>query len=159
MKLTTEIHNIQGLSFSAQTREHHQFMDAKKEMGGFDRGPNPKEFVLAGLCGCTGMDVASLLKKFRMTYQSFDVAAETELTTQHPIVFQDIHVFFKLVGEEIQEAQYIKAVDLSMTKYCGVSAMLSKATKIHYHVLLNGNEIKTGMAHFEETQPPIPGQY
>lgn len=149
MKLTTEVHWLQGLGFEVETREHHQFMDAKKEVGGKDRGPNPKEYVLAGLCGCSGMDVASLLKKFRINFLTFDVSAETDTTAGHPSVFGDVHVHFKLTGEGIDASQFIKAVELSMTKYCGVSAMLVKATNVFYHVVLNGEEVKVGQAHFE----------
>lgn len=152
MKTAAEIHWIQGIGFEVQVRDHHQFTDGKKEFGGKDRGPNPKEYVLAGLCGCSGMDVVSLLKKYKVFYDAFDVSAEADLTSMHPIVFSEIHLYFKISGPSVDNALFQKAVDLSMTKYCGVSAMLSKAVKIQYHVIGNGVEIQTGIAKFEELQ-------
>jgi putative redox protein len=139
------IHNI---AFEVNVRGHYQFTDGKKEVGGGDRGPTPKEYVLAGLCGCSGMDVASLLKKMRVPFTKFSVRGETDQTKEHPAIFTEVHVHFELEGEGIDSAQFEKAVVLSMTKYCGVSAMLVKAVPIFYHLHLNGAEIKTGQANF-----------
>jgi putative redox protein len=148
MKTTAEVHWIQGIGFEVQVRDHHQFTDGKKEFGGKDRGPNPKEYVLAGLCGCSGMDVVSLLKKYKVTYESFEVSAEAEMTTVHPIIFSEIHLNFKILGPNVDNSLFQKAIELSMTKYCGVSAMLSKAVAIHYHIISNGVEFHKGIADF-----------
>ncbi len=149
MKTTAEVHWIQGIGFEVQVREHHQFTDGKKEFGGRDRGPSPKEYVLAGLCGCTGMDVVSLLKKYKVSFDTFNVSAESEPTTTHPVIFSEIHLNFTLTGPNIDNGLFEKAVDLSMTKYCGVSAMLVKSVPIYFHVIINGTETKTGNANFE----------
>ncbi len=147
--LSTSLHWIQGIGFEVETREHHQFTDGKKEFGGRDRGPNPKEYVLAGLCGCTGMDVVSLLKKFKVPYAGLSVSAQTDLTKSHPIVFTEVKLTFMITGENLDLELCKKAVDLSMTKYCGVSAMLAKAVPIFYDVTLNGSVITSGQAKFE----------
>lgn len=152
MKTAAEVHWIQGIGFEVQVRDHHQFTDGKKEFGGKDRGPNPKEYVLAGLCGCSGMDVVSLLKKYKVSYDAFDVSSETELTSAHPIVFSEVHLYFKISGSNVDNALFQKAVGLSMTKYCGVSAMLSKAVTIHYHAISNSVEVQTGLANFSSSE-------
>jgi putative redox protein len=149
MTTTAEIHWLQGIGFDAHVREHHQFMDGKKEFGGKDRGPNPKEYVLAGLCGCSGMDVVSLLKKFKIPFDSFDVQAEAEMTNSHPIVFSEVRLNFKVTGAAVERAQFLKAIELSLTKYCGVSAMLSKSVPIHYTAQINGEAVGSGQAKFE----------
>lgn len=148
MGLTASTHWIQGIGFEVAVREHHQFTDGKKEFGGRDRGPNPKEYVLAGLCGCTGMDVVSLMKKYKVNYSEFTVTAESELTKDHPIVFSEIKLHFKVKAENPDNELIKKAVELSMTKYCGVSAMLSKAVNINYVLLVNDQEITSGKAAF-----------
>jgi len=148
MALNAEIHWLQGIGFEVQVRDHHQFTDGKKEFGGRDRGPNPKEYILAGLCGCTGMDVVSLFKKFKISFETFDVSADSELTKEHPTVFQEIHLNFKITGPNVDAELVQKAVKLSMTKYCGVSAMLSKAVPIVYHVFINADQIAEGICKF-----------
>lgn len=149
MGLSAEIHWLQGLGFEVHIRDHHQFADAKKEFGGKDRGPNPKEYVLAGLCSCTGMDVVSLLKKYKVDYSEFSVSAEADLTKNHPVVFTEIKVLFAIKSKSQVADQIKKAIELSMTKYCGVSAMLSKSVNISYVVLLNDQEVANGKAVFE----------
>lgn len=149
MSLKASTHWIQGIGFEVEVRDHHQFTDGKKEFGGRDRGPNPKEYVLAGLCGCTGMDVVSLLKKYKVDYTEFTVSAESELTKNHPIIFSEISLVFSVKSNSGDVELIKKAVDLSMTKYCGVSAMLSKAVQIKYILQLNGDEIASGKANFE----------
>lgn len=149
MSLKAATHWIQGLGFEVEVRDHHQFTDVKKEFAGKDRGPNPKEYVLAGLCGCAGMDVVSLMKKFKVNYDEFSVSAESELTKNHPSIFSEIKINFIVKGENMDAELIKKAVDLSMTKYCGVSAMLSKAVKINYELHINNEVAANGVANFE----------
>lgn len=149
MSLKASTHWIQGIGFEVEVREHHQFTDGKKEFGGKDRGPNPKEYVLAGLCGCTGMDVVSLMKKFKLNYTEFSVSAESELTKTHPVIFNEVKLNFFVKGEALDSELVKKAVDLSMTKYCGVSAMLAKAVPVKYELFLNNESIAVGAAKFE----------
>lgn len=138
------------MSFQSHIREHMIVMDAKKEHGGQNLGPSPKELVLSGIVGCTAMDVVSLLKKFKEPFSECVVSAETSLTQGHPVMFQEVHLLFDLKGtSEMKKEQLIKAVDLSMTKYCGVSAMIAKACPIYYKVNLNGSEIHSGQAFSE----------
>lgn len=149
MSLITTTHWIQGIGFEVETREHHQFTDGKKEFGGKDRGPNPKEYVLAGLCGCTGMDIVSLMKKYKVHFTEFSVNAETELTNTHPSVFKEIKLILKVKSDTPDTEPIKKAVELSMTKYCGVSAMLTKAVNINYVLFVNDLEIANGKSIFE----------
>lgn len=139
-----------GLAFSAQVRQHSFTMDAGQSSGGKDLGPSPKEILLASICTCSGMDVASILKKMRGVVESCEVNAKTETTPTHPSIFKEVLVDYKVTGTEISEEQVLKAVRLSMTKYCGVSAMVANASPIHYQVHLNGKWVGEGRAHFEE---------
>jgi putative redox protein len=148
--IKTELHWLSGIGFESHTREHHQFMDGKREFGGRDRGPNPKEYLLASLSGCSGMDIVSLLKKYKIEFLTFDTIAEGELTEDHPKVYKSVKMTYILkTATDIDQSLFIKAADLSMTKYCGVSAMLSKAFPIYYELDLNGVIIHTAQAQFD----------
>jgi len=46
--------------------------------GDHKTGNSPMELVLIGLCGCTGYDVASILKKKREPFLKLEVRAEAE---------------------------------------------------------------------------------
>ncbi len=117
---------------------HAIVLDGPQQFDGEDTGLRPKELVLSGLAGCTAMDVASLLRKMRVEYDKFEVAAVAELTNEHPKVFSSIQLTFNIWGKEIPEDKLKKAIDLSQERYCGVTAMLQKSCPIEYEYYING---------------------
>jgi putative redox protein len=60
------------------------------------------------------------------------IDVESEQTEEHPRVFKDIHILYKIKTDPSQEDKVRKAIDLSLEKYCGVSAMLRKNSPIFY---------------------------
>ncbi len=140
-----------GLGFEAQVRDHKFIMDSKPEAGGKNLGPTPKELLLTSICGCSGMDVASILAKMRLNIVSCEVNAQTETTAGYPSIFATVHLQFVVESPDAKPEQVIKAATLSMTKYCGVSAMVVKASPIHYSVFLNGANVFSGESNFEGT--------
>jgi len=137
MTHTTRLTWTEGMSFSAELNGHSISLDADSDFGGRDRGPRPKGLVLVALAGCTGMDVVSLLKKMRVSYDDFRIDVSGEQTDQHPKVYTDIHLDYIFSGKELDRGKIEKAVTLSQEKYCGAYAMLSKAATMHTKILLN----------------------
>lgn len=135
------------MKFEATAEGKSVVMDAKSPIG---RGSaqTPKELVLDGLGGCTAMDVMALLKKHKQPLESFEVSVEVETTKAgHPVVFTQALITFHVTGT-IDPKILLESVQLSQTKYCGVSAMLSKAFPIKYVVILNNEEVGQGQADF-----------
>lgn len=121
------------MAFDSHVGNHVVRMDASPEMGD-DSGPSPKHLVLAGLAGCSGMDVVSLLRKMRVEFTAFDIQIKTELTEEHPHVFSEIHMVYHVAGKELDKAKVEKAVNLSQERYCGVAAMLKKNGPLEYSI-------------------------
>jgi putative redox protein len=127
---------------------HTVAMDAKTPIGK-GTAPTPKELVAMGLGGCTAMDVIAFLKKYKQPPQSLRVDVDIDSSTGgHPAVFTKAIVTFVVEGT-IEAEKLNEAVKLSQTKYCGVSAMLSKSFPIEYRIILNGKETGSGIAKFE----------
>jgi putative redox protein len=138
---------IEKMQFSAETDGHSVPMDAKPPIGN-GAAPTPKELVLAGLCGCTGMDVVALLKKYKQPLEVLDVEAEAVSSEgSHPVVFREVKLLFDIRGA-VDREKLLEAVRLSQTKYCSVSGMLSKVVPISYEVRLNSESIGFGKADF-----------
>ncbi len=135
------------LRFVSTIGNHAVVMDAKKPLGD-EAAPTPKEFLLSALCGCTGMDVISLLRKHQQPVEEFHVTAEAGTRTGHPAIFSEISIKFQIRGP-VDPARVIEAVALSQTQYCSVSAMLSRAVPIHYTVEIDGEEIHRGQAAYD----------
>lgn len=125
------------MAFETEVNGHRLIMDARESVGGKDRGPRPKPLTLASLGGCTGMDVASILKKMRVEFDSFNIAIEAEETDEHPVHYHRIHLVFSFTGKDLPFNKIEKAVKLSQERYCGVSHMLSKAAELSYEIKIN----------------------
>ncbi len=132
---------IEGVTFSGLTSSNHWVpMDGPKEFGGSDGGIRPKELLLLSLAGCTGSDVASILGKMREPVDRFEVYIEAEMAEEHPKVYTDIKIIFKVWGNGIKTANLEKAIKLSSEKYCAVSAMLRPSVKISESYEINPQE-------------------
>lgn len=125
---------IDEMAFETKIDGHSVVMDATKKYGGMDRGPRPKPLLIAALTGCTGMDVASILNKMKVTYDSFEIETETDMTDEHPKTYTKMHLIYKFKGNDLPIKKIEKAVKLSQEKYCGVSALLEKGLELTYAI-------------------------
>ena len=125
------VRQIQGITFAGKTENGPWVvMDGPGSFGGNDGGARPKELLLFALGGCTGSDVVSILKKKRVPLEEFEIRLSGEVRDEHPQVYTSIHVEYIFRGEGIQAADVERAIELSTTKYCSVSAMLRASVKI-----------------------------
>jgi putative redox protein len=129
--------NTGDMAFEVEQDGHSFWLDADETMGGQNKGPRPKKLLLSGLAGCTGMDVASILKKMQVSYSSLRIDVEANLTDEHPRVYDKIHLKYIVDGEKLDRSKIERAVKLSQEKYCGVSAMLSKGAELTYEIVLS----------------------
>jgi putative redox protein len=136
------------MSFLCDNRGLPSQFDTVAEHGGNNSAPSPKEGVLNAMCACSGMDVVSIAKKMHLTLNNFVMEAEAQTTNTTPSYFAKVHVKYFLTGDPEPE-KFIKAVVLSMTKYCGVSFMISKVCPITYEIHLNQQLIYEDQARFE----------
>ena len=135
------------MRFTAEVENHSVQMDTKAPIGE-DTAITPKQMLIAAICGCTGMDVVALLKKYKQPLTKFEIEAEALVNEGiHPIVFKEVQLAFKLEGP-LEKEKVLEAITLSQTKYCSVSAMLSKSFPIRYTVQLNSSHIGAGSAKF-----------
>ncbi len=106
------------------------------DSGGADDGMRPMEIVAVALAGCTAMDVISILKKKQQDVTAFEVKVSAELGEAHPRVFTHILVEYIVTGRHLDPVAVNRSVELSVTKYCSVQAMLTKAVPIEHKVTI-----------------------
>lgn len=122
--------------------KHDHAFESKLEQNVFHidgnrkEGPNPKALLLSAIAACSGIDVVDILEKMRVSFSDLTIDVETEQTTEHPRVFKDIWVTYKMKTGSENEDKVKKAIELSLEKYCGVSAMLRKNSPINYKLEL-----------------------
>ena len=104
-----------------------------------EQGPSPMEAVLMALCGCTSVDVVSILKKKRQGLTGLRVSATATQPDEAPRVFTHIKLTYAVRGTLSRKAVE-DAVALSKNKYCSVSKMLEKAATVEYEIVFPDGE-------------------
>lgn len=105
------------------------------------QGASPMELLLMGIAGCSGIDIVMILKKQKI--ELGDLQMEVEGFREEgaiPNVFTAIKLKVFMRGDLAPE-KAMRAVDLSIEKYCSVAKMLEKTARIIYEVHLNGDLI------------------
>jgi putative redox protein len=102
-------------------------------------GPSPMEAVLMALCGCTSVDVVSILKKKRQPLTALRVSAAAEQAPAPPRTFTKIKLTYAVSGKLSRKAVE-DAVALSKNTYCSVSKMLEKSAAIDYEIVFVDGE-------------------
>jgi putative redox protein len=129
------------MQFNALVNGHTIIMDAPERVGGEDRGPIPKPFILTALSGCTGMDIIALLRKQGIHLKDFTLKVSGEISKQPPIEYTSIHVVYEIKGRPQDEEAALQAVMDSQERLCGVSHMLKKIMPVTWQVMYNGKEV------------------
>lgn len=116
-------------------------MDGSEKIGGENKGVRPMEMLLMALGGCSTIDIISILNKMKQTLADIkiEIVGEREEGTE-PSLFKNIAVKFICTGE-VENDKLIRAVDLSMQKYCSVAKTLESTAAIKYTIELNGNTL------------------
>lgn len=112
-------------------------IDVAEDLGGNSDGLRPKALMLSALAGCSGLDVASLMKKMRLEVSDFFIETEGFLTDTEPAVYEKVIVTYNFVGENLNEEKLTRAVDLSVEKYCGVMHMFRSFSEIEIKIVFN----------------------
>ena len=108
-------------------------MDGKTNIGGIEGGISPFQLLLAGIGGCSAIDVLSILEKQKQEVVSLKINVSGE-KKKNPVGFSEyksIHMHFILSGN-LDSKKVQRALDLSVTKYCSVSKALEKNSEITY---------------------------
>jgi putative redox protein len=129
------------MQFNALVNGHTIVMDGPEKVGGEDNGPIPKPFILTALAGCTGMDIAAILRKADKKPNDFEMKVIGEISKRAPIEYIAIHVIYEFKGAAENKEATLNAVTDSQEKYCGVSSMLKKALPVTWEVKYNGELI------------------
>lgn len=102
-----------------------------------EEGASPMSILLAGVAGCTAMDVLSIVQKKRQPVDNMEVEIVGQRADTVPMVFTDVDITFILYGDGIDPAAVERAIELSQTKYCSASIIFQRAevnVRTHYEI-------------------------
>lgn len=121
---------------------HIVTIDIPEEQGGKGDGFRPMQLLLAGLGGCSAVDIVSILKKQKQDIKDFSIDIDGEREPgKEPSVWQNAQIVFNISGE-VDPAKALRAVELSMHKYCSVAETLRRAgADLSWKVVVNGSDV------------------
>jgi len=124
-----ELARVNGdYGFDAKDENGHIIkMDTNPNNGGQNYGARPMQLLLVGLAGCSAIDVIGILKKQRQEVRDYKmiVNGDREVGVE-PSLWKDIAIEFHIYGN-VSHDKAVKAVELSVGKYCSVAATLEQA--------------------------------
>lgn len=126
-----------GLTIT-DAKGHTMKIDIPADQGGHGDGLRPMQTVLAALCGCSAVDVISILKKQRQPLEDLLIKVDGERQKGvEPALWENVHLLFQIKGD-VEPGKATRAVQLSMEKYCSVAETLRRAgATITWEVMIN----------------------
>jgi putative redox protein len=119
--------------FTALTPSSHVLtIDIGTAFGGNNSGPEPKELLLVSLGTCTGEDVISILLKKRQRVTGYNINVYAIEAQEHPKIYTSILVEHIVTGHNVDPKAVARSIELSITKYCPVHALLARATNVEH---------------------------
>ncbi|MGB5360069.1 MAG: OsmC family protein [Eudoraea sp.] len=112
-------------------------IDAGPDDGGEGNGLKPKALMLSALAGCSGLDVAMLIKKMKLDVANFRIETIANLTDEHPKYYDSVTVEYHFWGGNLDEKKLQRAIDLSVEKYCGVMEMFRRFAKLEIKTIFH----------------------
>ena len=81
--------------------------------------------MLVALGACTGADVVSILRKKRQPMSAYHIEVQGDQRAEHPRSFVRIDVLHQIAGEWVDAEAVRRSIELSVTRYCAVTAQLA----------------------------------
>jgi putative redox protein len=125
-----------GRSFTSNVNDHLLITDSHEDET-HNSGPSPKRLMLVALAGCTGIDVVSILEKMKVNFRDFSIDVHASLSDDHPKIYKEVTVTYKIKIAEADRPKMERAVKLSEDKYCGVAAMFRSFATLHRSIIYN----------------------
>lgn len=105
-------------------------MDGTTGIGGLEGGFSPMQLLLAGIGGCSAIDILGILEKQKQELKDLNIEVDADKQSVGTYSeFKSIHIKFIFTGD-LDPKKVERAIDLSINKYCSVSKALEKSSEI-----------------------------
>ena len=83
-------------------------------------GASPAELLLEALGACASVVVISILEETRTPAAKLEVTLEADRYRTEPSYLTGVRMLFDVWGDEITPDNMVRAITLSISKYCGI---------------------------------------
>jgi|TARA_B100001146_G_scaffold51690_1_gene45080 putative redox protein len=127
----------EGMSFETISPNGISLRLGSSLEGDSEKIASPKALMLSSLAVCSGIDVVSILEKMKIELKEFKINTVGSLTQEHPKYYNKVSVEYHFYGDQLDKEKINKAVNLSVTKYCGVMEMFRSFAEITTEIYYN----------------------
>lgn len=136
------VHYVQGHLFVGKSNSDHWVtIDTASQSGGEDGAADPVQYLVLACAGCSAIDITDFLKKSRKSIQSFALNVEADRFPEPPKILRRLTYHAVVESSDTTEELLVRAINLSLTKYCSVSLSLDRSVNFFARATLNGQEI------------------
>ena len=96
------------------------------------QGVSPSQMLLIALSACSAYDVVDIMTKKRQPLTHLEVEASGRQAEAPPWAYQQIHLKYRLRGDNLTDKAVAQAIELSQDKYCSVAATVRGVARITY---------------------------
>ena len=119
-----------SLGYTAETKAGATVLMGKDRQG--KPGVGPMDMLLAGLAGCTMIDIVEILTKKKQIPMEFKTKVRgNQRVDEYPFYYTEYQIEYVLWGNNLKEKDVEQAIKLSEEKYCSVGGTLAKTGPIH----------------------------
>lgn len=127
----------EGMSFETISPNGISLKLGSSLEGDSEKIASPKALMLSSLAVCSGIDVVSILEKMKIELKEFKINTVGSLTQEHPKYYNKVSMEYHFYGDQLDKEKINKAVNLSITKYCGVMEMFRSFAEITTEIYYN----------------------
>lgn len=127
----------EGMSFETISPNGISLRLGSSLEGDSEKIASPKALMLSSLAVCSGIDVVSILEKMKIELKDFKINTVGSLTQEHPKYYNKVSMEYHFYGDQLDKEKINKAVNLSVTKYCGVMEMFRSFAEITTEIYYN----------------------
>jgi len=127
----------EGMSFETISPNGISLRLGSSLEGDSEKIASPKALMLSSLAVCSGIDVVSILEKMKIELNDFKINTVGSLTQEHPKYYNKVSMEYHFYGDQLDKEKINKAVNLSITKYCGVMEMFRSFAEITTEIYYN----------------------
>lgn len=130
---------------SVEWKGEHRFESARpgSPLAHFDgsgvTGQSPVDALLSAVTACAAIDVVDILAKRRTPVASMNIEAVGERVDTIPRRYKHMTLKFRITGAGIERDQALRAIELSVTKYCSVRGSLLDEIVVDWELELEGS--------------------
>lgn len=119
-----------GMQFVAENNTGYKIpIEPAVSMGGSGKIPNPIDYLVAGLGGCTGIKMIMDISGKGFKVDSFTMRIDGTKSKTPPGIFEKLHLVITLSGD-LDDHTVSEIIEETIMHTCPVAAMFRKAIEI-----------------------------